>query len=370
MLRSIFLNTLYGLSIIATITTTATSQIVKYPYNTSRTAIPGVHLITGGSFIGKYADHKYPNPEPCKGNCSWIHDPSIVKKGGKYYRFSTSGNIAIATAPAIEGPWTYQGALLTNGTKIVVDAVRQDIWAPNVIKIGPTYYCYYAVSFLGSQDSQIGVATSTSLDPGTWTDHGSYNLPQSASYNLIDPSLIQASPDSPIYLTFGTTNITTNTTDDPNNNNSNTAIADSATATLPPIINIARNSSLNADVIEGATIYKHSPAGKYYLFFSAGNCCAVPPNLPAPGREYKVLVCRSDGVEGPFVDREGRRCLGEDGGYGGTVVLGSHGDVYAPGGQGVRDEAGRTVLYYHYGEFGFFYPGMGGRGWLNQVYLR
>lgn len=34
---------------------------------------------------------------------------------------------------------------------------------------------------------------------------------------------------------------------------------------------------------------------------------------------------------------------------GGTLVLGSHGDVYGPGGQGVFDDPTYgTVLYYHY----------------------
>jgi arabinan endo-1,5-alpha-L-arabinosidase len=69
----------------------------------------------------------YPDPQPCYGNCSWIHDPSIVYEDGTYWRFSTSGNIAIATAPSLSGPWTYQGALLTNGTKIHIQP-DQDIW--------------------------------------------------------------------------------------------------------------------------------------------------------------------------------------------------------------------------------------------------
>lgn len=69
----------------------------------------------------------YPDPEPCSGNCSWIHDPSIYYESGTYWRFSTSGNIAIASAPSLGGPWSYEGALLTNGTSIfVVD--NQDIW--------------------------------------------------------------------------------------------------------------------------------------------------------------------------------------------------------------------------------------------------
>ena len=50
-------------------------------------------------------DGYYPDPEPCRGNCSWIHDPSVIYENNKYWRFSTSGNIAIASAPSLGGPW-------------------------------------------------------------------------------------------------------------------------------------------------------------------------------------------------------------------------------------------------------------------------
>jgi arabinan endo-1,5-alpha-L-arabinosidase len=74
------------------------------------------------------AQVSFPDPAPSSGNISWIHDPSIIYEGGTYWRFSTSGNIAVATAPSITGPWTYQGALLREGTKIQV-APNQDVWA-------------------------------------------------------------------------------------------------------------------------------------------------------------------------------------------------------------------------------------------------
>jgi hypothetical protein len=69
----------------------------------------------------------HPQPRPCHGNCSWIHDPSILYDNGIYWRFSTSGNIAVATAPFLEGPWVYRGALLPNGTSIYLRD-DQDIW--------------------------------------------------------------------------------------------------------------------------------------------------------------------------------------------------------------------------------------------------
>jgi arabinan endo-1,5-alpha-L-arabinosidase len=74
-----------------------------------------------------YYRSSYPDPSPCVGNCSHIHDPSIIYEDGTYWRFSTSGNIAMASAPSLKGPWTYRGSLLQEGTKIHV-APDQDIW--------------------------------------------------------------------------------------------------------------------------------------------------------------------------------------------------------------------------------------------------
>ena len=71
----------------------------------------------------------YPNPEPCTGNCSAIHDPSVIqrKSDGTWYRFNTNGNIGIASAPNLTGPWTYDGELLEGGSVIEVSA-SQGVW--------------------------------------------------------------------------------------------------------------------------------------------------------------------------------------------------------------------------------------------------
>ena len=63
-----------------------------------------------------------PDPEPCTGNCTWVRDPSVIKRAsdGTWFRLSINGDIAIASAPALTGPWTYQGAMLPGGTSIQV----------------------------------------------------------------------------------------------------------------------------------------------------------------------------------------------------------------------------------------------------------
>ena len=92
----------------------------------------------------------------------------------------------------------------------------------------------------------------------------------------------------------------------------------------------------------------------YYLFFSSGACCNTastsdPNGLAPAGEEYKVMVCRSQGPTGPFSDDQNRDCVTDDGG---KLVLGSHGNVYAPGGQGIMDDEtiGSVIMYYHYGK--------------------
>lgn len=108
----------------------------------------------------------------------------------------------------------------------------------------------------------------------------------------------------------------------------------------------ARPAGLVAGSMEGS--YEFQWKGFYYLFFSSGNCCnELGDGLAPPGEEYKVMVCRSSESGGGFVDQSGRDCLT---GNGGTLVLGSHGDVYAPGGQGVMFDPNlqSVVMYYHF----------------------
>ncbi|KAL6172033.1 hypothetical protein ACJQWK_02214 [Exserohilum turcicum] len=290
-------------------------------------------------------DGLYPDPEPCRGNCSWIHDPSIWYEDGTYWRFSTSGNIAIATAPSLGGPWRYRGALLHHGTSIFVSN-EQDIWAPSVTKRGDTYYCHYSVSQMGFQNSSIGVATSFSLEPGSWQDHGSIGLPLSDRYNLIDPFVYQETPDSPIYFSFGSFwhdifQVELFPYDDMK------AFGGWAEQNNR-ITNIIRNDTVGALVAEGAVMHKEK--GFYYMFYSVGHCCRTPESGLVPDDQvYHIVVCRSNTPKGPFYDRQGKSCLEENGG---TTILASHGDIYAPGGQGVmvQPEDGRTVMYYHYGK--------------------
>ncbi|KAF2009307.1 glycoside hydrolase family 43 protein [Aaosphaeria arxii CBS 175.79] len=275
----------------------------------------------------------YANPLSCSGVCVNAHDPALIRRDdGTYFRFSTGGKIAIHSAPSIQGPWTYRGAAIPNGSKIDKKG-KDDLWAPDVAKVGNTYYLYYSVSSFGVQDSAIGVATSTNLDANTWTDHGATGIASSAgkNYNAIDGNLIH---DGSSYLmSFGSFW----------GDLFQVKMADPPLKTSGSASNNIAFKPEGEHAQEAAFVYKYG--AYYYLFFSVGKCCGFDQNRPAAGQEYKIQVCRSSSATGGFVDKSGKKCT--EGG--GTTVLESHGSIYGPGGQGVfNDPSLGPVLYYHY----------------------
>ena len=219
----------------------------------------------------------YPAPGACSGSCG-THDPSLIRRSdGTYFRFTTNGHIGVSTAPSITGPWTNKGAALSKGSSLTQGS---DQWAPDVTLVGSTYYMYYAVSQFGSQNSGIGVATSTTLEAGSWTDHGTTGISSTSvkPYNAIDPNLFQASGQW--YLNFGSfwhdiyqatmkSNLLT--------------IAGSS-------VNIAYNPS-GSHAEEGSFVFPYGTY--YYLFYSAGQCCGLNTSKPPAGQEYMIKVCRS-----------------------------------------------------------------------------
>ncbi|KAL2855372.1 glycosyl hydrolase [Aspergillus pseudoustus] len=280
--------------------------------------------------------YAYGSPGACSGTCN-IHDPALIRResDGTYFRFSTGNCISYASASSIEGPWTAIGSVLPDGSSIDLDG-NDDLWAPDINNVDGTYYLYYAVSTFGSQDSAIGVATSSSMDLNTWTDLGSTGVRSSSSknYNAIDGNLFYDSSSSSYLMSFGSFwgDIYQVAMKNP----------PKATASGSSSYNIAYEPD-GTHAVEGAYLYQYG--SYYYLFYSAGICCGYDTSMPASGEEYKIKVCRSTVATGGFVDADGVACT--DGG--GTIVLESHDTVYGPGGQGVfTDPTLGPVLYYHY----------------------
>lgn len=148
------------------------------------------------------------------------------------------------------------------------------------------YYMYYVLSQIGTQNSQIGVATSKTMEPGSWTDHGSVGLPANDNYNRIDPAWITIGGKN--YMNFGSFwgDIFQVEMETPLQVGSATPYQ------------ISWNATLNHRE-EGSYEFKHGDY--YYLLYSAGIAGKYTKTFPAEGAEYHIRVCRSSTGLGDFV---------------------------------------------------------------------
>jgi arabinan endo-1,5-alpha-L-arabinosidase len=205
--------------------------------------------------------------------------------------------------------------------------------APDVTKVGGSYYLLYSVSTWGSQDSEIGYATSQDLE--NWTDHGTTGIHSNANkqpFNAIHGSLVHTSDGSKHYMAFGSFWQDIYLAD----------MQSIPTTQFGSEKQIAYQPS-GEHGIEAPFIYEHQ--GTWYMFFSAGKCCYFDVNRPPKGQEYKMMACRSRSAIGPYEDLNGKDCNKG----GGTIILASHDWVYGPGSQGVyNDPREGPVIYYSY----------------------
>ena len=268
----------------------------------------------------------YPDPRPVTGQ-QIIHDPTVIRlRSGGYVAYSTGGVIgarlskdtrhwddagdAFAEPPA----WWYE----YNDTG--------DPWAPDISYRAGRYWLYYAVSSWGTNHSAIGVATSRTGLPGTWTDRGKvFTSERTDSWNAIDPAVIRA--DGRLWMTFGSywTGIRMVELDP----GTGKAVAGA------PVHHLATRPDAPY-AVEGPYIVRHGR--HYYLFASYDACCA------GVNSTYKIRVGRATRVTGPYVDSTGKPLL--EGG--GDLLLAGHGRYLGTGGESVFKDRGRDVLAYHY----------------------
>ena len=252
-----------------------------------------------------------------------IHDPSVVEVGGEYVAVGTGeqgltrGAVKVKTSP--DGVhWTEAGAIGRGVPKWARDALGYqptNVWAPSISRRGGTFSLYYALSSFGSNASAIGLMTNASLDTSRpsegWTDEGLVLMSKIGDdFNAIDPFRINLT-DGRAFLVFGSfwSGIKLRELDP----NTGKLIRDDA-----PSFALA---SRHGGAIEAPSILEH---GKdFYLFVSFDQCCKGIAST------YNIRVGRSDKIEGPYRDKDGKDML--EGG--GSLVLASNGRFIGPGGQ-------------------------------------
>ncbi|MBT2413312.1 arabinan endo-1,5-alpha-L-arabinosidase [Streptomyces sp. ISL-12] len=268
----------------------------------------------------------YPDPRPVTGQ-QIIHDPTVIRlKSGGYVAYSTGGVIGARTSTDREH-WEDAGnAFATPPSWWYEYNATGDPWAPDISYRAGRYWLYYAVSSWGTNHSAIGVATSPTGLPGTWTDQGKvFTSETTDTWNAIDPALIRA--DGKLWMAFGSYWSGIRMVElDPRTGKALPGTTVHHLATRPD----------EPYAVEGPYIVKH---GRYYYLFASYDACCSGVNST-----YKIRVGRSASVTGPYVDSTGTPMPAG----GGDLLLAGHGRYIGTGGQSVFRDRGRDVLAYHY----------------------
>lgn len=299
------------------------------PPRRARTAVrTGVAALAAGAVAlllwPASASAAYPAPGVVTG-ATGIHDPSMIRTDEGYVLYGSNELIDAATS-ADRTEFADAGSAFDEPESWWAEySPEQSPWAPDISYHNGQYYLYYAVSSFGSNHSAIGLATSDTGQPGSFTDHGPVHATQTDSdYNAIDPSLL-VDDDGTWWLAFGSfwSGIKLIELDPetgmqhPDN---------------PEVLSLAHAEG----GIEGPALVKRGEY--YYLFNSYGRCCSGTDST------YTIRVGRATSPTGPYLDADGVD-LREGGG---TYVLESHGRYVGPGGQSVMPDEDGDLLVYHY----------------------
>jgi arabinan endo-1,5-alpha-L-arabinosidase len=244
------------------------------------------------------------------------HDPVMIRQDSVYYVFFTGFGINVWSSTN-RRDWRHEPPVFDKSPQWAVDAVpgfRGHIWAPDIGFYNGRYYLFYAVSAFGKNTSCIGLATNKTLHHDSkdfkWEDQGKViqSVPGRDSWNAIDPNLALDEKGNP-WLTFGSF------WDGIKLVRLNTDLRSPAepqqwyTIASRPRNRAIPDSAAGDAAIEAPFIFKKDKY--YYLFVSFDYCCRGEKST------YKMMVGRSERIQGPYLDRDGTpMVLG-----GGSLVL-------------------------------------------------
>ena len=278
-----------------------------------------------------------------------VHDPSTIVTIDGIHRFFCTGRGVTLMREDASGKWLPEGRLFADGRFPVwhdqlVPGNRGHLWAPDVIRLGDSYFVYYSVSTFGKNTSAIGLAVGKTLNPDSpewnWEDRGPVLCSGAADrFNAIDPALFRDANGS-LWLSFGSfwDGIHLVELDPATGMRRDPANAPLRLATAPEI----------------EAPFLHQRDGYYYLFVNWGKCCRGVDST------YEIRVGRSRAVTGPYFDRNGTDLRER----GGTLVLASADRWIGPGHASLFHRDGREWLVHHY-----YDRDLGGRSRLRMVPL-
>lgn len=231
-----------------------------------------------------------------------VHDPSIIKTTTGFVMYSTDVAMGMASPVGLHKRvsndlinWTFEGTAFAGAPQEAIDHIRiQDpnfvptsLWAPDIINVGTEYRMYYSLSYFGTTNSWMGLATSQSAT-GPWVQRGRVlTTSRTHDRNAIDPSIIIDPVTNRHWMAYGSywTGI---------------YIVELNPATgfiLTPGdrgVNIVRRA---AAALEGAELFFNN--GWYYIFVSYGWLEDT----------YNIRVGRSRNPQGPYLDFHGNNMV-------------------------------------------------------------
>lgn len=265
------------------------------------------------------------------GNRISVHDPCIIKRGEYYYIFSTGDRININRSTDLLN-WKSVGSVFS---KIPAWGVQEvpgvsNIWAPDIFLYKGKYYLFYSLSTFGSNNSRIGLAVNTTLDPNdssyNWIDEGKViQSKTSDNFNAIDPNIV-LDQTGRIWLSFGSFW-------------NGIKLVELDSNTFKPIqnYNLYSIASRSGGAIEAPYIVFKN--GFYYLFVSFDFCCQ------GVNSTYNIRVGRSQDITGPYLDSKGTKMMSG----GGTLLLSGDSRWKGPGHCAVLlQEQGDWLIYHAY----------------------
>ncbi len=271
-----------------------------------------------------------PGQNPLRGDLR-VHDPVMIKQGGRYYIFHTGMGVSIKTSEdRVE--WKRAGRVFSRDE---LPAWHRDdipdqnghLWAPDIHYRDGQYHLYYSVSAWMNFNSSIGYATNTTLDPEDpayrWIDRGKVISYENGGkgVNVIDP-MVFTGDDGRVWLFYGSYQAGLRMTElDPETGH---------LMTNPPELAV-----ITPALGEGVFIIED--ADYHYIFASRGICCKGLES------NYQVVMGRSEDVHGPYMTKDGKNWLDND--Y--TLFL--EGDYEEPGRghNGFFYENDTTFCVYH-----------------------
>ena len=288
-----------------------------------------------------YSNPTYPLVDGQK-TPTYMADPYVIRDDdGTFYLYCTQTDVRTPSLEFVRGPifsspdlvnWTYKGNVFANynpnwGTS------GAGVWAPTVIKVGEKWNYYYSLSTGGDANPGIGVATSDT-PYGPWDHKGKlFNSEEIDVVNSIDPHVFY--DGGKLYMAFGSFGgyITLiELTED------GLGLQGGIEGQKESKVSLAGYGINDLNNYEATIILKKD--GWYYMFLSTGSCCSGAMST------YKVVVGKSQSLQGPYLDSQGRDMFGPN--RGDPVVVPSLSGAMGVGHCSIiQDDIGDYWMVYH-----------------------